>query len=77
MICSNNKQYIFRVYLLIDFFSFCLQMIVSNFLLFLRMKNGDFLSGSDGCYYIYGSRDGCIVICYFKLCLWNDNNILY
>lgn len=77
MTCSNNKQYTLRVYLPTDFPSSCPQMIVSNPSSFLRKKNGDLMSNSDGSYHTYGSRDGCTVICHFKPCLWNDNNTLY
>ena len=74
--CSNDKQYILRVYLPSDFPNSVPPMIVKTpSMTTLKKRNGNNLDGFDD--HIYGVHDGCTQICHFKPSLWKDNNTLY
>ena len=74
--CSNDKQYILRVYLPPDFPNSVPPMIVKTpSMTTLKKRNGNGLHGIAD--HTYGVRDGCTQICHFKPDLWKDNNTLY
>lgn len=64
------------MYLFFDFFNFCFYLVVKMFLK-LRVCNGLFLEDYFGDNYLGYIIDGYIGICYFRLNLWNGENILY
>ena len=74
--CSNDKQYILRVYLPPDFPNSVPPMTVKTpSMTTLKKRNGNALHGIAD--HTYGVRDGCTQICHFKPDLWKDNNTLY
>ena len=74
--CSNDQQYILRVYLPSDFPNSVPPMIVKTpWMTTLKKRDGRELEGVAD--HTYGVRDGCTQICHFKPGLWKDNNTLY
>ena len=74
--CSNDKQYTLRVYLPADYPNSVPEMIVKTpSMCTLTRRDGSDLVGSPD--HVYGTKDGCTMICHFKPNLWRSDNTLY
>lgn len=78
--CTNDKEYVLRVYLPSDYPSSCPQMVVKPpyfFATYLWKKDWTRMTTANGTDHTYGSRDGYTQICHFKPSLWKGDNTLY
>ena len=80
--CSNDKEYILRVYIPSNFPNECPEMVVippskTWFSYYLRKKDGSKMNDTSSEFHTLPGIDGYTRICHFNDSLWTDNNTLY
>ena len=75
--CTNDKQYVLRIYIPPDYPNSCPQMVVSYPNYCLTKRDGTVMNSGDSDDHTWGSRDGCTQICHYKPAEWTDDNTFY
>ena len=68
--CTNDKNYVLRVYITPDFPNSCPPMVVISPSGILRRKNGSMLLVASRQDHVLSSKDGYTQICHFRSNLW-------
>ena len=75
--CTNNKQYVLRIYIPPDYPNSCPQMVISYPSYCLRKRDGTVMDSASNDDHTWESIDGCTKICHYKPAEWTDDNTFY